>query len=236
MLDFHAHILPDADHGSDGIETSLRQLELAEQAGIDTIVATPHFYPQSDSLSRFLRRRDRTYAELMAHYHGPIRVVPGCECHVCVGIEHLEGIAGLCAEGTDVILLELPFSQVTGDVINTMDIFREETGLNPILAHVDRYKKDVIEYLFAQGMRGQINAEPLCRCFPPRHFLRWIDEGHVVALGSDIHLTKIGYSQYLKAVAKLKGRAQILEQRMRELIPDTAGRPAPPEESEDPEK
>ncbi|MEE3459824.1 MAG: CpsB/CapC family capsule biosynthesis tyrosine phosphatase, partial [Candidatus Faecousia sp.] len=42
MIDFHAHILPGADHGSDGLETSLRQLALAEEAGVDTIVATPH--------------------------------------------------------------------------------------------------------------------------------------------------------------------------------------------------
>ena len=32
MIDFHAHILPGADHGSDGLETSLRQLALAEES------------------------------------------------------------------------------------------------------------------------------------------------------------------------------------------------------------
>ena len=63
MIDFHAHILPGADHGSDGLETSLRQLALAEEAGVDTIVATPHFYPQSDSFSEFLRRRERTASD-----------------------------------------------------------------------------------------------------------------------------------------------------------------------------
>ena len=42
MTDFHAHILPGADHGSDGMETSLTQLALAEAAGVDTIIATPH--------------------------------------------------------------------------------------------------------------------------------------------------------------------------------------------------
>ena len=44
-LDYHAHILPRCDHGSDGVETSLRQLAMAAEAGIRTVCATPHFYP-----------------------------------------------------------------------------------------------------------------------------------------------------------------------------------------------
>ena len=31
-LDYHAHILPRCDHGSDGVETSLRQLAMAAEA------------------------------------------------------------------------------------------------------------------------------------------------------------------------------------------------------------
>ena len=42
-LDYHAHILPRCDHGSDGVETSLRQLAMATEAGIRTVCATPHF-------------------------------------------------------------------------------------------------------------------------------------------------------------------------------------------------
>ena len=29
LVDFHSHILPRADHGSDSVETSLKQLKLA---------------------------------------------------------------------------------------------------------------------------------------------------------------------------------------------------------------
>lgn len=42
-LDYHAHILPGCDHGSDSIETSLKQLGMASAVGIKTICATPHF-------------------------------------------------------------------------------------------------------------------------------------------------------------------------------------------------
>ena len=35
-LDYHAHILPGCDHGSDGLETSLKQVAMAASAGEGT--------------------------------------------------------------------------------------------------------------------------------------------------------------------------------------------------------
>ncbi|MBQ1406092.1 MAG: hypothetical protein IIZ00_07780, partial [Oscillospiraceae bacterium] len=158
MIDFHAHILPGADHGSDGLETSLRQLALAEEAGVDTIVATPHFYPQSDSFSEFLRRRERTASELINRYSGPIRILLGAEVHMCVGLDHLPGIEELCVSGTGVILSELTFHGYAGNMGETFDRMQDD-GLIPILAHVDRYDPNVIENYFSLGVQGQVNAD-----------------------------------------------------------------------------
>ena len=55
-LDYHAHILPRCDHGSDGVETSLRQLAMAAEAGIRTVCATPHFYPHRENAAAFLEQ------------------------------------------------------------------------------------------------------------------------------------------------------------------------------------
>lgn len=218
MTDFHAHILPGADHGSDGLETSLRQLELAEAAGIQTIVATPHYYPQTDDFDHFLRKRERTYAELTANYHGPIRILPGAEVHMCVGLDHLNGLEALCIPGTKVILAELPFRSYPGGLTETFTRLMEERELEPVLAHVDRYDPARIDNLFSMGLRGQLNAEPLSRHFGWRRFLRWIDDGFIVALGSDIHGTAVGYTQYLKARARLAGRAGVIERRTNQLL------------------
>ena len=58
-LDYHAHILPRCDHGSDGVETSLRQLAMAAVAGIRTVCAPPHFYPHRENAAASLERRAR---------------------------------------------------------------------------------------------------------------------------------------------------------------------------------
>ena len=63
-LDYHAHVLPGCDHGSDGLETSRKQLEMAASAGVKTVCATPHFYPHKDSVEGFLRRRAQAAALL----------------------------------------------------------------------------------------------------------------------------------------------------------------------------
>lgn len=219
MIDFHAHILPGADHGSDGLETSLRQLELAEQAGVDTIVATPHFYPQVDSFTGFLRKRDRCSSELMNHYHGPIRILLGAEVHMCVGLDHLKDVEELCVTGTSVMLSELPHRGYQSGLTETFERMQDD-GLTPVLAHVDRYDPKLIENLFALGLKGQVNSEPLTHHWGRRRYLSWIDGGFLVALGSDIHGTEVGYTQYTAARAFLGERAERLDRRTLALLED----------------
>ena len=48
-IDFHAHILPGVDHGSNSVEISDFQLKLAAESMIDTVIATSHFYPHKES-------------------------------------------------------------------------------------------------------------------------------------------------------------------------------------------
>ena len=78
-IDFHSHILPGADHGSDSLEMSLSQLENAKAAGVSTIVATPHFYPDVDNVPDFLARREKAYDMLCAENTTGIKIVKAAE-------------------------------------------------------------------------------------------------------------------------------------------------------------
>ena len=59
IIDFHSHILPQADHGSDGIEMSMQQVRYAVNAGVTDIIATPHFYNNFDTPEAFADRCSR---------------------------------------------------------------------------------------------------------------------------------------------------------------------------------
>ena len=109
-LDYHAHILPGCDHGSDGLATSLKQVEMAASAGVKTICATPHFYPHKESVESFLRRRKKTAGLLLRELpeNAPL-IQLGAEVLICDGMERLDGLNRLCREGTNELLLEMPF-------------------------------------------------------------------------------------------------------------------------------
>ena len=109
-LDYHSHILPGCDHGSDGLATSLNQLKMAAAAGVKTVCATPHFYPHKESIEGFLRRRAETAALLMNSVpENAPRVQLSAEVLICDGMESMDGIPYLCREGTNELLIEMPF-------------------------------------------------------------------------------------------------------------------------------
>ncbi len=203
QIDFHAHILPKADHGSDGLETSLKQVALAKEAGIEVLAATPHFYPGSDTAEAFLERRDRCWAELSGKLGKDApRILLGAEVQLCRGIDHLQQIRELCFRDTDVLLLELPGDFRFKQFERSLESLRYDCKLQVVIAHVDRYP-ELAEPILDAGFMGQLNASSLCTLFKKKRFYDWIERGSIVALGSDLHGIKTGYSEFLQAKKKL---------------------------------
>ena len=54
MIDFHTHILPEMDDGSESVEESIQMLELSAGQGVKWMVATPHFYADREDPKTFL--------------------------------------------------------------------------------------------------------------------------------------------------------------------------------------
>lgn len=188
IIDFHAHVLPGADHGSDSAETSLFQLKSLKEQGITSVVATPHFYPQRHSVEQFLKRREAARERLLSIRGEDIpRVYLGCEVLVCGGIDHMEGLERLCIEGTDVILLELPFSGIREE--HAEAVYKiSKMGLVPVLAHIDRYpEKDIVSLCRECGVMCQINAEAVSGFGAKKRLSRLFASCDIAAFGSDIH-------------------------------------------------
>lgn len=196
-IDFHAHILPGCDHGSDSMETSLRQIAMASMAGVDLICATPHYYPERESVDSFLERRTRTGQKLREHLGSRApQIRLGAEVLAFPGIERMEQLEALCLENTRCLLLEMPFYRWNTSLVDSVERLQDSDRVKVILAHADRYAQEDVELLLQMEIPIQLNVGNACRHFGVRHLKRWMEEGCVVAFGSDIHGTDVGYRKW----------------------------------------
>ena len=188
LIDFHSHILPGADHGSSCTKESLNQLELMHQAGVATVVATPHFYPNQHRPEDHLRMLAVTAEKLASRPHATPRICLGAEVLYCDGLENMENLNELCIRGTNVLLLELPFGPWSAMLFDTVSALCGKYTL--VLAHIDRYlakHSSEIEELLSLGALAQINADALTGFFSRRRLAPFLRDDRLVALGSDLH-------------------------------------------------
>lgn len=210
IIDFHTHILPNADHGSDSVETSLGQIELSKTADVDVIVATPHFYPHKHNLEKFIERRNSAFEALIAQTDANILL--GAEVLICEYFENLNGIDKLCIEGTKTLLIELPFSEYKDSYTDSVEKLIDN-GYDIIIAHANRYPKESIYKLLDVGAKLQLNTSSLSKLFVKKHIKDWIKSGEVVAIGSDIHmLNQDSYRKFNKAKSRLKDNLSFIMQ------------------------
>jgi len=144
VTDFHTHILPGIDDGSKDIDMTASMLEEEKRQGVSHIFATPHFYAHRRSVDSFLERRAAALTEtaglLDARPDLP-QVTPGAEVYYFRGMGRADQIEKLCIEGSDVLLLEMPFDQWHSDIVKDVEALIEKKHLRIVLAHLDRYEQ-----------------------------------------------------------------------------------------------
>lgn len=207
MIDFHCHILPKIDDGSRDVEESLAMLEKERQQGIDTIVFTSHFYAHRDSVDAFIKRREKSYQSLlsaMKQQNIDLVTYLGAEVYYFGGIGKAEMVPRLCIEGTDIMLLEMPFCQWTEAVYEDVRLLVEKQKVRIILAHIERYfefqkDKAIMDKVLDLPLTLQMNAGSLLRGASLMDFagrkkckkcLSVLEDFEDVLLGSDAHNMK----------------------------------------------
>ena len=203
-LDYHAHVLPGCDHGSDSVETSRKQLAMAAAARVRTVCATPHFYPHKESIPSFLQRREASARLLRENLTADApQLQLGAEVLICDGMERLDGLPRLCRSETNELLLEMPFYQWPEAIWDTLYALCERRDIEIVLAHAERYPPEAIEQLIRDNVALQLNSECLTRPLHRKRYLTWIKNGSVKYLGSDIHMLGDGYRAWEKCVKLL---------------------------------
>lgn len=194
-LDIHSHILPACDDGAKDIETSIELLKMLKEQNVTHVIATPHFYPDTDSAEDFAERVYDAYNQLCALAKGAElpKIYLGCELHYFSGIGKSKSLKQFVIRGTNYILLELPYdSVITKTVLQDIIDIREVQGFVPILAHIERYSKSKgfkkLLKLVSDGYAlAHINAGAVVSKESAKLCEKLIKGGYISYLASDAH-------------------------------------------------
>lgn len=197
MIDFHSHILPGIDDGSRDIQMTFSMCRMQREQGVQTVLATPHFYANHDSVGNFLFRRKESMdrvSKAAANIHADYvpEILPGAEVYYFPGIGTAGMLSSLCIEGSRVLLLEMPFCQWTVQIYQDIKEIIKKQHLIIILAHIERYvgyQKDIgiwEKVLKLPGVFPQINAGAFQNRKKRRFCLQFLEYQDAL-LGTDCH-------------------------------------------------
>lgn len=206
MIDLHTHILPGMDDGSKTPAESEQMLCKLKNQGVNVVVATPHFYADGESPQEFLRRRQKAFARLPK---SDLQILLGAEVAYFSGMSRCEELPMLCIEGTNLLLVEMPFESWQTSVVDEVCMIPRRFGITPVLAHIDRYCRipgfsENIAKLLKCELLLQCNAEGILPCLSGRRMLRMIRDGLIHFIGSDCHGMTRRAPNMCEAIAKME--------------------------------
>ncbi len=213
MIDFHSHFLPGCDDGARNSRMSIDMLLDSKAQGVETVVATPHFYCTGKTVEQFLERRDIAYNRMLKRINEWGAEVPeiklGAEVHASVSLSEIPDLDKLCIEGTRYILLEMPYQTWQPWIYEMIYSLIVKFDVIPIMAHMERYmsiNKKIEDYyeLLSMNVLGQANAEGFLS-FSSRRFLsKLIEKDMIHVIGSDMHNMDSRKSCIGAAVSKIE--------------------------------
>lgn len=218
MIDFHAHILPRMDDGSHRMAETQKMLKMEYDQGVRQVVASSHFYAQHEFPEVFLERRGRRLVRVREmlkeeDWGQKMQIFGGAEVLYYNGMADSPMLPELCIEGTDTLLLEMPFTQWDKEVYMEVRKIVENRKIKVILAHVERYysyqkDKDIWEEILDLPLTVQLNAGEILMPGKKKICRKLLNSEIPVLLGTDCHnigRRKPNMKKGKKAVEKLAG-------------------------------
>ena len=192
MIDWHCHILPGMDDGSHNVAESISMLNMQVSQGIRTVVATPHFYANDETVEEFLDRRKQAFKLLKAELQTELPEIKlGAEVKYYQGISRMLNLKALRIEGSKLLLIEMPMSRWTEYMIRELVELSGKSGIQIVLAHVERYyslqSQAVWNRMYDSGMLMQVNASFFSTLASRRKAMSLLKKGKIHFLGSDSH-------------------------------------------------
>ncbi len=192
MVDFHTHILPCVDDGSQSIEESLRMLREEAKQGVTEVILTPHFYAFKNSPNQFLAKRQAAWEALSPYLTDDLpKIRLGAEVLYFDGISSVDRLENLCIQGSDFLLLEMPICRWTQRMLEDILDINDRSDIRVVLAHVERYiylqPKDTVQLLLREGVLFQSNVSFFSEWGSRFKAMSMLKKGQIHIIGSDCH-------------------------------------------------
>ena len=193
MTDLHSHILPNIDDGAENVDESIKLLQMLLEQGIQTVCATPHFYPSRDNPESFFEKRQASYEKLLTSLKGVEypEILLGAEVAYFPGISRLKEIYDLRIEGSKILLLEMTMNEWSEYALRELTEIACMGDMSVVIAHAERYRKyqkDSSWYrLLDLGVLFQSNASYFVNLKTRRKALKQLKKGEIHFIGSDCH-------------------------------------------------
>ena len=207
MVDMHSHVLPGIDDGAQTLEESIALVQRMMALGIKKIIATPHI--MADYYKNTAESINGALAVLKAELvkqNMDIEVQAAAEHYFDETFEKRIEEGKLMLMGDNYVLFEFSF---ISKPVNAIPVIRKmrDLGLNPILAHPERYPyMDVDQYRAIRewGVNFQLNTVSLAGYYgkeTKKLAETLIDEQMVDFISSDMH--HLRHAEALKEALKM---------------------------------
>lgn len=186
--------MPSVDDGAKSLDESLEILNQMKYDGITDVIATPHFYADSDNLEDFKARTQAAFNSLNAVTKGKElpRIMLGSEVLYYRGIGSTETVREFCLNGSSYLLLELTDRCITDSLFSDINKLRNDLGITPIIAHLERYYKSpnykkLLAFTKKENILAQVNASSFFIKSLSKTAEKLVKNGYINFIGTDAH-------------------------------------------------
>lgn len=192
LIDFHAHILPEIDDGSQSVEESVEMLQMLSRQNVKTVVATPHFYPDMHSFDDFIFKRNVALEKLKSKLSADLpSILTGAEVAFFPGIASFERLSELQICDSKFLLIEMPMEHWRETAVRELLKMTCKSSMIPVIAHIERYiglvDYDTLMELSANGVLLQMNCSAFIFRKTKRTAIKMMSNDMITFLGTDCH-------------------------------------------------
>lgn len=213
MIDFHTHILPNIDDGSQSVEETFNLIKEAEKSGFEKIISTSHYIEGYYEVGN--REREVWIDSLnkkLAEENIKVNLYMANEIYITENIiKLLEEKKATTINNTNYVLYEMPLNTKP---LNLYDMLFEmqRYKLVPILAHPERYlfvqkEPELIYELIEKGVLMQVNYGSFIGQYGTKAQIiakKLLENDMIHFLGSDVHRQNTIYPKIPKILDELK--------------------------------